>query len=264
MRFTIIAFAGLAAAAPAVEKRQSCKYGFVFARGSTEPSPIGILIGPALQTALKSQLPGMQTFPVPYDASLGTNVSNDRTDAKSKNIGVQAFQKAAGCQVLIAGGYSQGAAVMHNVVGTVNGKKSPLPANVRDKIAAVALFGDTRNKQDSGHIKDFPTERSKVWCNASDGVCGGQLNVNAGHLSYSNAQISEAAKYLASAAKSFKGGSAGGGGGDAGGGDAPAEGSAPKMSKGKGGGGKKGKGPGGRMADLEAASQIDSEVAQYV
>lgn len=38
----------------------------------------------------------------------------DRTDAASIAKGVDAFNKAAGCEVLIAGGYSQGAAVVRS------------------------------------------------------------------------------------------------------------------------------------------------------
>jgi cutinase len=87
---------------------------------------------------------------------------------------------------------------MHNVVS----KK--LSADLKGKLAGVALFGDTRNKQDGGHIPNFPTEKSRVWCNPSDGVCSGALNVNAGHLSYSNSQINEAATYLAGLAKKGK------------------------------------------------------------
>ena len=90
---------------------------------------------------------------------------------------------------------------MHNVIGVGNN----IDAGIKAKIAGVALFGDTRNQQDKGHIPNFPQEKSKVWCNASDGVCGGALNVNAGHLSYSNTQIKEAANYLANAAKSMRG-----------------------------------------------------------
>jgi len=210
MKFTGLvtgAFAAVAAAVPTAipaeaaaeaTEQGGCSVGFVFARGSTEPSPLGILIGPSLQSALKRQIPAMQTFPVLYAASLGTNVSNDRTDAASIAKGVDAFNKAAGCSVLIAGGYSQGAAVMHNVVS----KK--LSAEVKGKLAGVALFGDTRNKQDGGHIPNFEPAKSKVWCNASDGVCGGLLNVNAGHLSYSSSQINEAASYLAGLAKKGK------------------------------------------------------------
>jgi hypothetical protein len=147
MKFTGLvtgAFAAVAVAVPTAVPAEAtteatnqggCSVGFVFARGSTEPSPLvslfgmwgrvcckgshplilgakGILIGPSLQSSLKSKIPGMQTFPVLYAASLTTNISNDRTDAASIAKGVEAFQKAAGCSVLIAGGYSQGAAVV--------------------------------------------------------------------------------------------------------------------------------------------------------
>jgi len=200
MKITALAAVSLAAtvavAAPVAEKRQGCTYGFVFARGSTEPSPLGILIGPSLQSSLRGLLPGMQTFPVGYAASIMTNISMDRTDAASIKKGVEAFQSAASkCKVIVAGGYSQGAAVMHNAIS------KGVTADIKGKIAGVALFGDTRNLQDKGHIPNFPTEKSKVWCNASDGVCGGMLNVNMGHLSYSGAQINEAARYLAGLAK---------------------------------------------------------------
>jgi cutinase len=136
----------------------------------------------------------MKTFPVLYAASLATNMSPQRTDAKSISKGMQAFSQAKGCRVIVAGGYSQGAAVMHNVV-------SKLDAGTKAKVAAVALFGDTRNKQDRGHIPNFPQDRSRVWCKKNDGVCGGALNVNAGHMSYNQADISQAATYLASHAK---------------------------------------------------------------
>jgi len=199
----VLSLAGLATAAPAavpakVEKRQACSIGFVFARGSTEPSPIGILIGPGLESALKPLNPGMKTFPVGYAASLATNLSNQRTDAASIQKGVEAFKKAASCRVLIAGGYSQGAAVMHNVIGN----RGVLSQDIKSKIVGVALFGDTRNKQDGGHIPNFPKESSRVWCNPKDGVCDGALNVNAGHLSYSNTQIREAATWLTGKVKS--------------------------------------------------------------
>ena len=162
-----------------------------------------MLIGPQLQRALGTRLPGLKTISVQYAARLDTNVSPQRTDAASIAKGNAAFQQAASCRVILAGGYSQGAAVMHNVVSKLDG-------GMKAKIAGVALFGDTRNKQDGGHIPNFPQERSRVWCNKSDGVCGGGLNVNAGHLSYSSAQINEAATWLASRAKSGGGSSRGG------------------------------------------------------
>jgi len=195
--------AALAAPVPAGELAQqpSCGPSFVFARGSTEPSPIGIIIGPSLQSSLKYYFPNMITYPVYYAASLATNVRPERTDPESMAKGVEAFEKAyAACPsgIIIAGGYSQGAAVMHNVV------ESKLKPEIKARIAGVALFGDTRNKQDKGHILNFPNERSKVWCNAGDGVCGGELNVNGAHLAYGYNQMSEAATWLNGLVKSFR------------------------------------------------------------
>jgi len=168
---------------------QTC---LVYARGSTEVSPMGWIIGPGLQSSLKLKIPGLQVFPVMYEASLFTNVRLERTDSASMDEGVKAFNKAesAGCQVIVAGGYSQGAAVMHNVI------QRRLGASTKQKIAGVALFGDTLNTQDSGHIRNFPKERSKVWCNSGDGVCDGGLAVNGAHLSYGAGTISEATNWL--------------------------------------------------------------------
>jgi cutinase len=139
----------------------------------------------------------MKTFPVLYSASIATNISPARTDPSSINKGVAAFNKASGCRVIVAGGYSQGAAVMHQSV-------SRLPAALKNKIAGVALFGDTRKLQDGGHIKNFPKDRSKVWCKAGDGVCRGTLLVGASHLSYSSADAIPAATWLAQKAKTHR------------------------------------------------------------
>jgi len=169
----------MAFGAPALDKRQGCSVGFVWARGSGEPSGLGMIVGPGLQSALRALMPSMKTYTVGYAASMATNISPQRTDQASINKGVEAFKQASGCKVIIGGGYSQGAAVMHNSIRA-------LDAGLKSKVAGVALFGDTLNKQESGHIKGFPNEKSRVWCNQNDGVCGGSLNVNAGHMSYTS------------------------------------------------------------------------------
>jgi cutinase len=87
------------------------------------------------------------------------------------------------------------------MVRTISNK---LDGSIKKKIAGVALFGSTLNKQYNGHIPNFPANKARTWCNKNDGVCGGQLNVNAGHLAYSSNQINEAATYLANLAKKMK------------------------------------------------------------
>jgi hypothetical protein len=144
-----------------------------------------------------------------YGASLATNVSPARTDAKSIQIGATTFERAAkACPIIVAGGYSQGAAVMHNVIS------KRLSADVKSRIAGVVLYGDTRNKQDGGRIPGFPAERVRVFCNKNDGVCGGMLVVNAGHMAYAN-QIGAGASFLAERVGSFRsGGSSSSSGGE--------------------------------------------------
>jgi len=243
MKFLLAAsLASLSLAAPAeqLDKRQGCSVAFVWARGSAEPAPLGPIIGQRLETALKKKLPGMKTFPVMYAASLLTNISPARTDQASIDEGKKAFEKAnSECPSakIIAGGYSQGAAVMHNTIGLTKS----LSEAIKSKIVGVALFGDTRNQQDKGHIPNFPNERSKVWCNKDDGVCGGQLVVNAGHMSYDQKYIEEAAEWLAQRVN---------GGGASSGGDAEAAAPAPAApAKGMGKGAKGGAGAGAMAGD---------------
>jgi cutinase len=88
----------------------------------------------------------------------------------------------------VAAGYSQGAAVMVNAV-------SKLDASVQERVAGVVLYGNTRNRQEGGKIPNFPPEKAKTYCNASDGVCGGALLVTAGHLTYTR-DVGEAVEYL--------------------------------------------------------------------
>ena len=111
--------------------------------------------------------------------------------------------------IITAGGYSQGAAVMTGSVGE-------LDDDVKSTVAGVVLYGDTRNKQENGGSKStsprnfrrsdtdqvrsslvpgYPKDNVKVYCAATDGVCGGALLVTAGHLTYMD-DVSDAADFL--------------------------------------------------------------------
>jgi cutinase len=100
-------------------------------------------------------------------------------------------------RIIIASGYSQGAAVITTAI-------AKLPIEIKSRIAGVALWGSTLNKQNKGLIPDFPADRAKTWCNKSDGVCGGQLLINAGHLAYTQSQFKEATTWLAGNVQKLK------------------------------------------------------------
>jgi cutinase len=126
-----------------------------------------------------------------YTASVGSNALPGGTTPAAYNEAISIFEEAAQkCPdtIIVAAGYSQGAAVMVNAV-------SKLDASVQNRVAGVVLYGNTRNRQENGKIPNFPPEKAKTYCNASDGVCGGALLVTAGHLTYTR-DVSSAVQYL--------------------------------------------------------------------
>jgi len=124
---------------------------------------------------------------------VGSNALPGGTTRGSYEEAMGLFEQAAEkCPdtIIVAAGYSQGAAVMVNAV-------SKLDSGVQDRIAGVVLYGNTRNRQEGGKIPNFPPEKAKTYCNASDGVCGGALLVTAGHLTYTR-DVDDAVQYLQS------------------------------------------------------------------
>ena len=111
---------------------------------------------------------------------MSTNVLPGGTDNASKRL----FQKtltdmSSKCpdSVIVAGGYSQGAAVNHRAI-------EELDAGVKDQIAGVVLYGDTQKLQDRDQIPNFPKEKVKIICQPGDAVCRGTLAVLPAHLTY--------------------------------------------------------------------------------
>ena len=128
---------------------------------------------------------------VDYAAALSTNFGPNNADprgvAEMKSLLMQASTKCPDT-VIVAGGYSQGAAVTHAAM-------ADLPPQVLNQVAGVAMFGDTRNKQENGMIAGYPAAQTKVICNAGDPVCSGTLTINAAHLAY-GARTDEGADFL--------------------------------------------------------------------
>lgn len=90
--------------------------------------------------------------------------------------------------VIVAGGYSQGAAVNHRAIES-------LDQSVKDQIAGVVLYGDTQKMQDNNQISNFPADKVKIICQPGDAVCLGQLIVLPAHLTY-GARADEGVEFL--------------------------------------------------------------------
>lgn len=131
-----------AAACPDVE--------VVFARATTEPPGIG-QVGQAFVDSLRSQVGGRSVgvYPVNYPASddFAPSASAGAVDA---NANVQ--NMAANCPNtrMVLGGYSQGAIVIDLLtaypVAFASFTPAPLPPEVADHVAAVAVFGNPADR----------------------------------------------------------------------------------------------------------------------
>ena len=189
--FTVIPAAS--AACPDVE--------VVFARGTNEPPGIG-KVGTAFVSALRSQVPGksVQSYGVNYPASDNfLAAANGANDASGH---IQSMANQCPATKMVLGGYSQGAAVIDIITAAPIGAlgfKQPMPAEVADHIAAVAVFGNPSSRVGQPLTTLSPQYGGKTidLCDAGDPVCENGQNWNA-HLAYvSTGMTSQAAQFAA-------------------------------------------------------------------
>lgn len=157
----------------------SCKaYTVVFARGTTEPGNVGILVGPPFFDALREKLgsanvaiQGVNNYDADIDGYIaGGDAGGSQEMAKEIQ---QAYSKCPSTK-LVASGYSQGGQIVHNAAAL-------LPAAVGKWISSVVIFGDPDN---GAAIPNVPASKVDTFCNAGDNICvNGDLILPA-HLTY--------------------------------------------------------------------------------
>ncbi|TDZ13928.1 Cutinase [Colletotrichum spinosum] len=169
---------------------------YIFARASTEPGNMGISAGPALASALKTRYPRnvwVQGVGGPYSADLASNFLPEGTSRVAVNEAKRLFTLAnTKCpnSAVVAGGYSQGTAVMASSI-------SELSATIQNQIKGVVLFGYTKNLQNLGRIPNFPSSKTEVYCSAADAVCFGTLFILPAHFLYQTDAAVSAPRFLA-------------------------------------------------------------------
>jgi hypothetical protein len=189
----------------------------VFARGTGEPPGVGG-VGQAFVDAVRSDAAGksVSVYPVNYAAS--ADFENRTAFAQTvidgvKDAGAHVQATAANCPNtrIILGGYSQGAAVAGFVTSAEVPQgvpeaavPQPLPADVADHVAAVALFGTPSaawtSRYDAPAITIGPLYAAKTTelCAQGDTICDGTPggNPSFAHALYPvNGMVGDAATF---------------------------------------------------------------------
>lgn len=66
----------------------------------------------------------------------------------------------------------------------MHGSISALAEDVKSRIVAAIMFGDSRNAQDKGQIPNFPKSKTKIFCKLGDLVCLGTDLLSVQHFLY--------------------------------------------------------------------------------
>lgn len=194
-----------AAACPDVE--------VIFARGTFEPVGTGDT-GAAFTSALRSRLAGksMEVYPVDYPASLDFATAADGVVDASRRV----QDIAARCPntKMVLSGFSQGAAVIAYITTDAippgfdppPGITGPMPPEIADHVAAVALFGKPSNGFLNRIQPDAPpitighlyAAKTIDMCLPGDPICSTDGTDNGAHGAYAiNGATTQAAEFAA-------------------------------------------------------------------
>lgn len=188
------AVASAADACPAIQ--------VVFARGTGEPDGIG-RVGEAFVDSLRPLVKGksVAVYAVNYPATRDFLRAAD--GANDASLFVQNMATTCPDTKMVLGGYSQGAAVIDAIAiadQPTLGFTQPMPANVADHVAAVAVFGNPSIRLLGGPLTTLsPLYGYKTidLCNGADPVCSDGDDVAAHSLYVQAGLATQAAQFVA-------------------------------------------------------------------
>ena len=180
----------LSAPVPSASAQSCPDVEVVFARGTTEAPGLGPT-GDAFVDSLRSRIgsKSMAVYPVDYPATTDFPTATDGIRDASAHI----ESTAANCPNtnIVLGGFSQGAAVAGfvtaNIIpdGAPEGVPNPMPADVADHVAAVALFGKPNDRfmrainQPDVAVGPLYASKTVELCVPDDFVCSSGRDFNA-------------------------------------------------------------------------------------
>ncbi|KAL2869146.1 cutinase-domain-containing protein [Aspergillus lucknowensis] len=150
----------------------------IFARGTCDPSNVGVVTGPWFFKSLDSKLQesgqslavdGFE-YPASVDGYLNGSPGNGLKFAEVIK------DKLAGCPntKLVLGAYSQGGMVVHDAAAS-------LDSDTMSKVSAVVIFGDPYSKQP---LDNIDTSKVKIFCHEGDNICENGPIITFAHLNY--------------------------------------------------------------------------------
>lgn len=163
----------------------------IYARGTTEPGNVGVLVGPWFFDTVEEKLGGRASvgvqgveYPATVDGYLEGNSTGTVTMA---NYVITALTRCPDTKVVMSG-YSQGAQVVHNAAAI-------LPAAMMARVSSVVTFGDPKSDEQVQGAEG----KTLVLCNPGDNICDGGAIILAPHITYV-AQVGDAASFVLSKA----------------------------------------------------------------
>jgi cutinase len=174
----------------------------VFARGTGEPDGTG-RVGEAFVSALRPLVKGksVAVYAVNYPAT--RDFLRAAEGANDASMFVQNVAASCPDTKIVLGGYSQGAAVIDAITVADQptlGFTQPLPAEVADHVAAVAVFGNPSIRLLGNPLTALsPLYGAKTidLCNGADPVCSNGDDVPAHSLYVESGFATQAAQFVA-------------------------------------------------------------------